>query len=51
MEDEILTTPEMPASDEMQSVEVVDVQFRPGQKVYFFDPAGGSYRTGDHLII
>jgi len=51
MEDEILTTPEMPASDEVQSVEVVDVQFRPGQKVYFFDPAGGSYRTGDHLII
>ena len=51
MEDEILTTPEMPASDEAQSVEVVDVQFRPGQKVYFFDPAGGSYRTGDHLII
>ena len=51
MEDEILTTPEAPVSDEVQSVEVVDVQFRPGQKVYYFDPAGGSYRTGDHLII
>ncbi len=51
MEDEILTTPEAPASNEVQSVEVVDVQFRPGQKVYYFDPAGGNYRTGDHLII
>ena len=51
MEDEILTTPEIPAPDQVQSVEVVDVQFRPGQKVYFFDPAGGTYRTGDHLII
>ena len=51
MEEEILTTPETPATDEVQSVEVVDVQFRPGQKVYFFDPAGGNYRTGDHLII
>ena len=32
-------------------VEVVDIQFRPGQKVYFFDPAGIQCRTGDHLII
>ena len=32
-------------------VEVVDIQFRPGQKVYFFDPAGLSLRTGDHVII
>ena len=51
MEDEILTTPEEAAPSEAQTVEVVDVQFRPGQKVYFFDPAGGNYRTGDHLII
>ena len=51
MEDEILTTQEVPVQDEAQTVEVVDVQFRPGQKVYFFDPAGGSYQTGDHLII
>ena len=51
MEEEILTTPETPVSDEVQSVEVVDVQFRPGQKVYFFDPAGGNYHPGDHLII
>ena len=32
-------------------VEVVDIQFRPGQKVYFFDPAGISCKAGDHLII
>ena len=51
MEDEILTTQEAPVQDEALTVEVVDVQFRPGQKVYFFDPAGGTYQTGDHLII
>ena len=34
-----------------QQVQVVDIQFRPGQKVYFFDPAGKEYATGDHLII
>ena len=51
MEDEILTAPETETKEEPQSVEVVDVQFRPGQKVYFFDPAGGTYQTGDHLII
>ncbi len=32
-------------------VEVVDIQFRPGQKVYFFDPAGLQLRQGDHVII
>ena len=35
----------------MPSVEVVDIQFRPGQKVYYFDPAGLKLRTGDHVII
>ena len=34
-----------------QTVSVVDIQFRPGQKVYFFDPAGKEYAAGDHLII
>ncbi len=34
-----------------QSVIVVDIQFRPGQKVYFFDPDGKQYNTGDHVII
>ena len=34
-----------------QTVSVVDIQFRPGQKIYYFDPAGRQYSTGDHLII
>ena len=44
--EEIMNTP---APDE--KVEVVDIQFRPGQKVYFFDPAGLSLHAGDHVII
>ena len=44
MEEQILTKPDCP-------VEVVDIQFRPGQKVYFFDPNGAVYQTGDHVII
>ena len=50
MEEEILTTPveeEVPAAP----VEVVDIQFRQGQKVYYFDPAGLTVKTGDHVII
>ena len=46
MEEQILTAPETPAT-----VDVVDIQFRPGQKVYFFDPAGFDCRLGDHVII
>ncbi len=38
--------PEAPAT-----AEVVDIQFRPGQKIYFFDPAGARYVPGDHVII
>ena len=34
-----------------EQVEVVDIQFRPGQKVYFFDPAGTTYHAGDHVIM
>ena len=34
-----------------EEVEVVDIQFRPGQKVYFFDPAGMSLKAGQHIII
>lgn len=34
-----------------QTVEVVDIQFQPGQKIYYFDPAGNTYHTGDHVII
>ncbi len=37
--------------EENTAVEVVDVQFRTGQKVYYFDPAGKQYKAGDHLII
>jgi len=33
------------------TVQVVDIQFRPGQKVYFFDPAGLTLKAGDHVII
>ena len=46
MEEEILTAPE-----ENATVEVVDIQFRPGQKVYYFDPAGLKLQSGDHVII
>ena len=46
MEEEIMTAPE-----ETAAVEVVDIQFRPGQKVYYFDPAGLKLQTGDHVII
>ena len=42
--EEMMTLPE-------QDVEVVDIQFRPGQKIYFFDPDGVTYAAGDHVII
>ena len=34
-----------------ESVEVVDIQFRPGQKIYFFSPNGMTFKAGDHVII
>ena len=43
MEDHIKTAPE--------TAEVVDIQFRPGQKIYYFDPAGIACKAGDHVII
>lgn len=43
MEQEQNNTPEL--------VEVVDIQFRPGQKIYYFDPDGKPYQNGDHVII
>ena len=46
MEEEILTPAELP-----EFVEVVDIQFRQGQKVYYFDPAGHTVKPGDHVII
>jgi len=45
--DEIIN--EMPAQEE--KVEVVDIQFRPGQKIYYFAPGEFTCRTGDHVII
>ena len=52
MEEEILTTPEAAeVSEAPEFVEVVDIQFRQGQKVYYFDPAGAQYKAGDHVII
>ena len=36
---------------EQTFAQVVDIQFRPGQKVYYFDPAGIACKAGDHVII
>ena len=34
-----------------ETVQVVDIQFRPGQKIYYFDPNGLTCKQGDHVII
>ena len=44
--EEIINAPELPAE-----VQVVDIQFRPGQKIYYFDPNGIDCKAGDHVII
>ena len=44
-------TDEMNIVPQEEYVEVVDIQFRPGQKVYFFDPNGLQLQSGDHVII
>ena len=56
--EELNLTPEIeevieaaPEVQEPEYVEVVDIQFRPGQKVYYFDPAGMDIKQYDHLII
>ena len=51
MEDYVNQNPETGASDPATPVEVVDIQFRPGQKVYFFSPGDLTLKTGDHVII
>ncbi len=38
-------------NDLPEQVEVVDIQFRPGQKVYFFDPDGIQFAVGDPVIM
>ena len=45
--EEIIT----PVPEGLTTVEVVDIQFRPGQKIYYFDPDGIRYEAGDHVII
>ena len=50
MEDEIIM-PEQEQPAASANVEVVDIQFRPGQKIYFFDPDGMAFGAGDHVII
>ena len=45
MEENITLVPEE------TTAEVVDIQFRPGQKIYFFDPNGIACKAGDHVII
>ncbi len=42
---------EGPAPDPNERVPVVDVQFRPGSKIYFFDPGNLELKNGDHVII
>ena len=49
--DILLPAEEEDAPEQPAMVEVVDVQFRPGQKVYYFDPAGKIITNGSHLII
>ena len=49
--EEIINLPEEAAVSPDTQVEVVDIQFRPGQKVYFFDPDGVTFVAGDHVII
>ena len=36
---------------QVTAVEVVDIQFRPGQKVYYFAPGSLKLKQGDHVII
>ena len=37
--------------DPNERVPVVDVQFRPGSKIYFFDPGKLELKCGDHVIL
>ena len=51
MEEEIIIPEQEAAPAAETPVEVVDIQFRPGQKVYYFDPDGMTFAAGDHVII
>ena len=54
---EELQSPEKAAGEETpqaaptERVTVCDVQFRPGSKIYYFDPADFQLKAGDHVII
>ncbi len=41
----------IPVQEAQTTATVVDIQFRPGQKIYFFDPDGVIYAAGDHVIM
>ena len=41
----------MEETNKAEQVSVVDIQFRPGQKIYFFDPDGLTLAQGDHVIM
>ena len=47
--EEIITMPQ--GEPEQTTVAVVDIQFRPGQKIYYFDPNGFECKAGDAVII
>ena len=52
--EEASVTAEPPAplpADPNERVPVCDVQFRPGSKIYFFDPGELNLKNGDHVII
>ena len=51
MEDAIIIPAQEAIPDADSPVEVVDIQFRTGQKVYYFDPDGMTFAAGDHVII
>ncbi|MBR3077955.1 MAG: hypothetical protein IKH07_08560 [Oscillospiraceae bacterium] len=43
--------PAPPEADPNERVPVCDVQFRPGSKIYFFDPGKLELKNGDHVIL
>ena len=47
--EENITVPQQ--EPEQTTVTVVDIQFRPGQKIYYFDPNGMDCKAGDAVII
>ncbi len=40
-----------PVTEPSATVTVVDIQFRAGQKIYYFDPDGMALVAGDHVIM